>query len=895
MQSRNENQVHVNSPSNSAAAISGSTDDPVAALRTHSNALPSAPDFSLSSSSSSSSSNNSHRKIDIKSDDVTYLAADFPSFETIVPSAWCHQPDTLLSFNEWALSQPNNDAAWIRRPNANSDNELLHSINHRVHEEGLSRNIKVGLNAFFTGISTLFIAPIRSTKNIKPGELHFSNNAGVQEIHLSQGFNYLSGLRHSWSEKFNANQDYIKKDNVTIARVLPGKIGLAFERGTALVLVSGRHGYNSAYFDLPQNKISENANATLIKHGTLTVARILPNELGLAKENGTPMILLPGLHIKNSAAFEFTDRVNTRTLDGAKEHETITIIRVNKNQIGCAMQDGEPVLLSPGVHIKNSRAFKFEKMVDANDPHIHFNTLHVIQVKSDEIGLAWNDNQAITLNPGVYKVNSNTFKFKEFKKVSEKIINHAPITIVRVDEGELGYAWNHGKAVELLPRIHRQEDPQFIFDRHEQANKEVIKHGNIAHVIVKAGEARAVYDKGELKILTAGKHDYLDAQTLYISPNPIPLRDVIKPLKEIKVVTKDRMPMHVTGQVTYRVSDPAKLVNGIGQDKLETSIEQITDATLRHEISKTDLSMISPDHHSQQPEQKEEHHKDIRLLGDKSKGFGEGDTTYRGKLCSAVQETIKETTAMWGIEIVEFAISDIGYQDPAVEKKLADATAKIREAEANFDLQRTQNAVNYEQAKGLAAQKLIEQENLQAVRNIEATTKSTMLTTEATAQAQAEFVKVEQKAKATAAAQRIQAELLKFQAESQRDADIAKAQGQTSLANAEATSQTAVLKAKNEAQSILLNNPNYVKLEEMRLLGEAAKPFANLQSPAVLINGNGNSDTANSMFLGQANFFQMLMGRKAGLFNRPPRHPEERMLEADHAEASTAQISVKQP
>ncbi|GEM_PF-4440893 len=823
--------------------------------------------------------NNGIQNLAIHSEKVTYLDPNLSSFDNINEAEWGSKANGIGSIIDWAKDK-NED--WLRKPNANSDEELVSAVNARQHPGGFVRKVKVGLNAVFTALPTLFIAPIRSTRNIKPGEIHFSDNAGLQEIHVTQGLNYVSGLRHSWKIKHNANKNYIKENNVTIARILPNEIGLAKENGNSIVLLPGRHAYNSAFFDY-QN-IAKPLIDTIINHGTITIIRVLPNELGRAKENGNPIILLPGLHIRNSASFEYVDKLNMRTLKGGVEHETISIVRVNKNEIGCALLKGEPVLLSPGIHIRNSTAFKFVKMENANNPHIDFQTIHVLQVKSDEIGLAWNDNKAITVPPGIYKLNSNTFTFKEIKKVSEKLINHAPITIVRVDQGELGYAWDNGKAIELEPGIHRREDPQFIFDRLEPANKEVIKHGNIAHIIVKDGEARAVYHQGKLNILDAGKYDYDDAQTLSIAEQAISLRDIIKPLKEIKVVTKDRMPMHVTGQVTYRVSDPIKLVKGIGQDKLDSSIEQITDSTLRHEISKTDLSMISPDHHSQQPEDKAEDKKDIRLLGDRSRALGEGDTTFRGKLCSAVQETIRQTTAMWGIEIVEFAISDIGYQDPTVEKKLADATAKIREAESNFDLQRTTNAVNYEQAKGKAAQKIIEENNSASVKDILTKATSSALLANAEAQAGADFLKAEREAKGKAAAMGIHAAGLKLQAECQRDADIARAQGQTALANASATTATAVLKAENEAKSLLLNNPNYVELEKARLFAEAAKPFANLQSPAIVINGSGNSEVASSMFLGQANFFRTLMSQRGLLIpamNRSSVINEESKEEAE--------------
>ncbi len=103
----------------------------------------------------------------------------------------------------------------------------------------------------------------------------------------------------------------------------------------------------------------------------------------------------------------------------------------------------------------------------------------------------------------------------------------------------------------------------------------------------------------------------------------------------------------------------------------------------------------------------------LSLIGDNmgSGGGGEGCDTFRGKLCHDVQTKLTLDTSKWGIEIVEFAISDIGFQNIDVENKLAEATAKTRQAESNFDLQRAENAANFERARGIASTKLVDEEN----------------------------------------------------------------------------------------------------------------------------------------------------------------------------------------
>ncbi|MDX1900859.1 MAG: SPFH domain-containing protein [Gammaproteobacteria bacterium] len=825
---------------------------------------------------------------EIKSDEVVYLKPDAQSFDHLKASDWMLPPTAEENFIAWAA---NNPQPWIRQPNADTDDQLLNVVNLRARESGLGRDVKVGLNAFGTGLATLGIMPYINTHNIKPGEIHFSTNAGIPEIHMGAGLHYLSGLRHAWGNIRNARENYIKEDNITIARILPGTVGIAIENGNPIVLLPGRHGYNSALFNLEEKAVHD-VNVRNIASKPLSIVRIKQNELGLAHKNGNPIILLPGTHVNHDANFAFAGVLDSRTLNIIPtqsvanapapvpqefyEFGNISIIRIPKGKIGCAMQDNEPVLLLPGIHIKNSQAFKYEKSWPANEPHIQFNTVHVIQVQSNQIGLAWDANKPIILNPGIYQVSSPTFKFIEFKNVNEPLIQHGTRTIVRVNQGQLGYAWHHGKVVELPPGVHEFDDPQFIYGKSFPANQPVIQFGNITHIIVNAGEKRAVWDDGKLHILEPGRHTF-KSTTLKISEKPISLQDIIKPLHEIKVTTKDRMPMHVTGQVTYRVKSPEQLITGIGQDKLDDAIEKCTDAILRHQISLTDLSMISPDHHHTQPEEKGEHSGmpvgDSPLFGDRSSI--EGDN-YRGKLCTLVQTKLTDDTKKWGIEIVEFAISDIGFQDKDVEKNLADATAKTRQAEAQFDLQRAQNATTLAKVKADAAQAQISQRNNADNLKIETEAKAAALIAKTESEANAALLKSKKeadaalysatkKAESAAAARKIDSDTLVYQAQAERDAAILRAEGQKALA---------------DAQLVLLRDPNYLRLEEMKLQCEISKNLARMPTPAVVFNGDSSAQQAGEMFFANGpKLIDIAMKTKGALFKLPV--PDETSAELE--------------
>ncbi len=782
--------------------------------------------------------------VEVKSDGVNYLPPDFISFADIQTNSWILAPQSEVGFIQWARG---NNLPWIYEANAQTEHDLLKAVNGKAEQKsGVVRGLTVAASVMGHAVFGAYA----KTRNIKPGEIHFSDNGGQPEIYVTPGIHYLANPRHTWGNIRQASDDVIKEGNITIVRIWPGSIGLAEDNGRPIVLLPGTHAYNSNLFKLEEKNIIDTRQEK-IQFRNISIVRVLPNELGLAWKNRSPVLLLPGLHIYEDPTFQLRGKLDVRNLSLREEkndiksffeHDTITLIRLEKNQLGCAMNGREPVLLLPGVHIKNNRAFKIEDVVDANSQHIHFNTVHVIQVKAGEIGLAWNDNKPVMLKAGVYKISSTSFKFEKFCNENDKLIQHGPITIVRVNQGELGYAWDKGEAIELAPGLHYREDPQFIFDRCERANKEVIQFGNITHVIVKSGEARAINLDGALRILSEGRHDFT-SPTLTVAAEPIPLQDVIMPLHEIKVTTRDRMPMHVTGQVTYNITDPEKLIKSMGQDSLKVSLEKCADAILRQQMSLADLSIITLDHHHE--EKRRDSEASHRLFGDQS--HGEGDN-FRGKLCSAVQQKLSQDTQGWGIKIREFAISDIGFQDKNVEQSLASATAQTRQAEAQYDLQGAQNATAISKVQGDSRQQLMAQESAAKIMQLKTESETASLMLKAKQEAESKAMSQMIAAKAEAEVQKIKA---------QTEADVQKIKADAFVAQARAEMEAAKHKAEGEsvltkAKLLLIDNPHYMEIRMAELEVEAAKYRATASTPSVVFNGNTSSDRAvESMFFGQ--------------------------------------------
>lgn len=787
----------------------------------------------------------------IKTDVVKYRDPDFESYDKVKPNSFIHKADTDKDFLTWVKDKKSD---WVRKPNAETDRELMIAVNGRLPEEGFLRALAVGTSAVLTTPFTLGYYAYQSQQIINPGEIFFSDKAGKLEIRVEQGkeprVHWLVNPRHSWGKKYSAKENLIQEGNVTIVRILPWEIGLATDNGKPVVLLPGRHAYNSAVFKLEKSDI-KSIYSPMIKFGNISIVQINANELGLAQEAGNSMVLLPGLHIRNYYSFQLDKRFSTKDstlhcIHNPEEKEqkkdtplagtgwfsngTTSIIQIEKGKLGCAFDGTEPILLKPGIHMVNTQAFKMMEFIDATKQHIQFSTINIVRVPKGQIGLGWDysTNRAVILPEGEHQFNTQNFKFNGFKSLADKKITHGNYTRIIVNAAEYGYAWDHGKAVELAPGIHEKTDPQFIFAEFKSANEPFIQFGNIAHVIVKAGEARAVWDAGKLKVLREGVHHF-DSSILEIASKPISLQAVIHTMHDIHVTTRDRMPMHVTGQVVYEIEKPETLISGLAKEEaadLNKAIEKRAAANLREQFSHVDLSMISPDHH-QHGEQKdgEQKEEDSRLFGNKSSA--EGDD-LRGQLCTRVMQKLSKDAEKWGIKIIDFEMLDVGCQNKVVEESLAEATAKTRQTEAKYDLQVAENATTMIKEKAEVERELMKERRKAEISKIHTQT-----------EADTAYLKVEQKAKAEAKAKEIET-----QATIDAMLKIAKAKMEAAKLEAEG------IDAINTAQMKLLDHPGYLELEKAKLQVQSEAQKAKRSTPAVVFGSDGGR-SAEAMFFGE--------------------------------------------
>ena len=94
---------------------------------------------------------------------------------------------------------------------------------------------------------------------------------------------------------------------------------------------------------------------------------------------------------------------------------------------GAALMDGEPVFLKSGIHAICNASFQFHKLFQRTEGLIKFDNLHIIQVRPNQLGLAWEGNRPIIVGPGIWTKNSPIFSFECFRLANEPVIGLSSI------------------------------------------------------------------------------------------------------------------------------------------------------------------------------------------------------------------------------------------------------------------------------------------------------------------------------------------------------------------------------------------------------------------------------------------------------------------------------------
>lgn len=759
---------------------------------------------------------------------IRFLTPDMQSFDEFKAKreSWIRRADTDADFLTLVREDPGfveANAEWLWRPNAVTEIDLLKAANNTDKARKYTNNKSFG------------------TK-VSPGEILFARNRNRQKVYGQGVHNFLG----SWTKREGGAVDLygstlIKRDIITIVNLQPNQIAIALSGNQPVVLLPGRHAYHDPDFILEEKDIitMKDMGPTIDLH-CVTIVRIGDWECGLAYIAGSPVLLQPGTHVSRSPAFQFVRVLDTRTfgrdvggldMQTCVTHDNICIVKVPQSLYGTGFIAGEPVLMLPGLHMYNNPSFEFTTSVGQAQAHLQHENLHIIQIKPDQIGLAFQGSDPFLMNPGVWHKTSPLFRFVGFRRAAEPVIEHASITRYVVNNGEIGFAKQDGHVCEVAPGVHYTNDPNFKFYKSCRLSDPVIQFGNVAHVTTREGMKRPVFVDGKLVILSAGYNKFVEPNL--IVGEAFPTGEIIKPITTMEVLTRDRTPMLVTGQVTYQIRNASDLILNLGYTKLESYIEHTLSAILRHAFSITDLSTIAPDSDKSTGNNGEDPAsvgpiiepepavpaKDPLPLFKRDNEEAEGQN-FRSELITEIHKELSRNTRSWGIEIHEVAISDIQFKDQEVADKLAAATSNTRTAEAEFDLTLAQSKIRLEKAMVDAKEKLILQKNETQIERIDTEARSQLRLIEERANAEAEIIRKQNGAKAES----IKITML---AQATRDAALLEAEG---------------AKARAEAQIAEFSDPSLMRIRMMELWVQGAECLAKTPTPQVLLQSGGGGD-----------------------------------------------------
>jgi len=273
--------------------------------------------------------------------------------------------------------------------------------------------------------------------------------------------------------------------------------------------------------------------------------------------DGSVRIVDSGCHLKETL---FTS-VSIHSLTDNEIHVgPMHIIRIKPGFIGLATRDGKPILMASGRHAVNDPLFRFDRAMSLNTPHIYIGTIHIITVPRNQNAVCEVNGVGHILEPGRHKINNPRFKFGGFVNSSNELISICAKHRILVPAGKVGLGWDRGKPVMLeAGKIYNIENQYFKYSGSKPVTEELITHGSLQVVTVKAGKLGISFDDGQLDILKPGRH-FLAKPTHYFQGFLSSGQQTL-PIAEVTSLSSDNVGLTFDAAITVQVVDGTKAVS----------------------------------------------------------------------------------------------------------------------------------------------------------------------------------------------------------------------------------------------------------------------------------------------------------------------------------------------
>ena len=350
-------------------------------------------------------------------------------------------------------------------------------------------------------------------------------------------------------------------------------------------------------------------------------------------------------------------------------------------------------------------------------------------IRQGEWGFTNNNGSYEILFPGRHYLSSPFNSYIKTVSQGDDYINAGPITILRVNKGEIGCGWDDGQPELLRPGRHVRNAASYKFIGKFPVTQNIITFGPIKIFVVKSGHVRVCYEKGSVMVYREGRYA-VNSNTFEVG-NVVNTQMQNVRFSQHPVLLDGGISMLVEGLLTYQVTDVQKLTREIGENFLLPSIEDITKAELSRVFAGVQLEKLASP--SQNSPSRPADVKTNNLLGaQESVSVGEGGSDgCRSAICHQVIEYIAPICAKWGVQVINFQLESTKIADRkyALEYEecslgLAKAQANRRSVQANNEilLQKAQAKANAQaiEAQGRANAIIIEAKGAAEARCIEA-------------------------------------------------------------------------------------------------------------------------------------------------------------------------------
>lgn len=355
-------------------------------------------------------------------------------------------------------------------------------------------------------------------------------------------------------------------------------------------------------------------------------------------------------------------------------------------------------------------------------------------VNEGEIGLVLCSGKAEMLPPGWHVMLAPTTEFVGKRRIDEPYIQHGAMKLVRVQEGQLGYAQDTktGKHLFLTPGFHMIPLATTKFIKFLDLEREINELDPGKLVSIRTGTEGVIYDEeGRLVMKKPGVHFIVPPSKLI---KIISTQDSIMELPEAIYESSDYVPLKIKADVFYRITNTEKVCKKIDPNLLDKYLHDTAIATLSGIIRNSTFKEIgqssTPAYNASSSSSTQQDLNNSELSPPPYSFYSKVHDAF-------IRELQRHGIHDLGIDIFNIRIESLSIQDQELAKTIASQSLLFAETQAKLANMEAGNQIQEADAKQKASSRLIE-----------AQAQATAITMQANAEAEAIKIKANAEAEA---------------------------------------------------------------------------------------------------------------------------------------------------